>query len=206
MRNRKRNRMVGYDYSQNNLYFVTSCVKNMECCFGEVVLGGTGRDLSVQQPDKNNPDKNNPDKNNLDKNISGANESEMILNEYGIIANNQFEWLESQYLYIELHTYKVMPNHIHAIIEIDSLKVNTIQKIDEKIAIPENIKIKSLSQIMGAYKTTSSNLIHQAGYDAFAWHRSFHDHIIRDEKSYRNIMNYIQDNPNRWLSDKFYKK
>jgi len=59
---------------------------------------------------------------------------------------------------------------------------------------------------MGAYKTTSSNLIHQAGYDAFAWHRSFHDHIIRDEKSYRNIMNYIQDNPNRWLSDKFYKK
>ena len=45
MKNRKRNRMVGYDYSQNNLYFVTSCVKNMECCFGDVVLVGTGRDL-----------------------------------------------------------------------------------------------------------------------------------------------------------------
>ena len=101
MKNRKRNRMAGYDYSQNNLYFVTSCVKNMECCFGDVVLVGTGRDLSVHNPDINNFDEN---------------ESEMILNEYGIIANNQLEWLEIQYPYIALHAYIVMPNHIHAVI------------------------------------------------------------------------------------------
>ena len=36
MKKRKRNRMLRYDYSQNNLYFVTICVKNMECCFGEI--------------------------------------------------------------------------------------------------------------------------------------------------------------------------
>jgi putative transposase len=201
MKNRKRNRMVGYDYSRNNLYFVTSCVKNMECCFGEVVSVGTGRDLSVHYPDGNNPDGNNPDGNN-----PGENESEMILNEYGIIANNQLEWLEIQYPYIELHSYKVMPNHIHAIIEIDSLKVNSIGKNDTDKQNSGNIKIKSLSQIMGAYKTTSSKLIHQADYDAFAWHRSFHDHIIRDEKSYQNILNYIENNPNCWDKDKFYKK
>ena len=190
MKNRKRNRMVGYDYSRNNLYFVTSCVKNMECCFGDVVSVGIGRDLSVHS-DKNNPDEN---------------ESEMILNEYGIIANNQLEWLEIQYPYIELHSYKVMPNHIHAIIEIDSLKVNSIHNTHTDQLDSENIKIKSLSEIMGAYKTTSSKLIHQADYDAFAWHRSFHDHIIRDEKSYQNILNYIENNPNCWGKDKFYKK
>jgi putative transposase len=190
MKNRKRNRMVGYDYSRNNLYFVTSCVKNMECCFGEVVSVGTGRDLSVHS----------------DKHNSDENESEMILNEYGIIANNQLEWLEIQYPYIELHSYKVMPNHIHAIIEIDSLKVNSIHNTHTDQLDSENIKIKSLSEIMGAYKTTSSKLIHQADYDAFAWHRSFHDHIIRDEKSYQNILNYIENNPNCWGKDKFYKK
>lgn len=188
--------MVGYDYSQNNLYFVTSCVKNMECCFGDVVPVGTGRDLSVHYPDENNPDINNP----------SENESEMILNAYGIIANNQLEWLEIQYPYVELHSYKVMPNHIHAIIEIDSLKVNPIHKTDTDQLDSEDIKIKSLSEIMGAYKTTSSKLIHKADYEVFAWHRSFHDHIIRDEKSYHNIVNYIENNPNCWDKDKFYKK
>jgi hypothetical protein len=125
MKSRKANRLKGYDYSKNNLYFVTSCVKNMECCFGDVVPVGTGRDLSVHNPDKNNPDKNNPDKNNPDNNNPDKNpnninpdnidenEAEMILNEFGIIANNQLEWLQNQYSYISLHSYIVMPNHIH---------------------------------------------------------------------------------------------
>jgi len=172
----------------------------MVCCFGDVVPVGTGLDLSVPNPNPN-PNPNNLDIINFDKN-----NSEMILNEYGIIANNQLEWLEIQYPYIELHSYIVMPNHIHAIIEIDSQKVNSIYATGTEQLNSENIKIKSLSQIMGAYKTTSSKLIHEADYEAFAWHRSFHDYIIRDEKSYHNIVNYIENNPNSWNKDKFNKK
>ena len=56
---------------------------------------------------------------------------EMILNQFGIIANNQLLWLENQYPYISLHSYIVMPNHIHAVIEIDSILFN------------ENVKIKT---------------------------------------------------------------
>ena len=94
-----------------------------------------------------------------------------------------------------------MPNHIHAIIEIDSNLSRTLQNsLNEDV----EIKIKSLSQILGAYKTTSSKLIHEAGFIDFAWHRSFHDHIIRNEKSYLNITNYIENNPSTWLKDKFY--
>jgi putative transposase len=189
MKSRKANRLKGYDYSKNNLYFVTSCVKNMECCFGDVVSVGTDRDLSVHNPDKNNPVKNDEI------------EAKMILNEFGIIANNQFEWLENQYPYIYLHSYIIMPNHIHVVIEIDSKLI----KADPNLCLTnENVKIKSLSQIMGAYKTTSSKLIHEAGNVDFAWHRSFHDHIIRDEKSYLNIINYIKNNPNSLNKDKFY--
>ncbi len=65
-------------------------------------------------------------------------------------------------------------------------------------------KIKSLSELMGAYKTTVSKQIHLAGYMEFAWQRSFHDHIIRDEKSYERISNYIIDNPKTWDKDKFF--
>jgi REP element-mobilizing transposase RayT len=130
---------------------------------------GTGRDLSVHD----------------DKSVK------MELNEFGIIVNNQLQWLENQYPYVLLHHYIVMPNHIHAIIEIDSMKTNSI-------------KIKSLSELMGAFKTTSSKLIHLAGFPDFQWQRSFHDHIIKDEKSYLNISNYIETNPERWEDDKFY--
>lgn len=177
MKNRKRNRMKEYDYSQNNLYFVTSCVKNMICCFGEIV--GTGRDLSA-----------------LDENSA-----KMILNEFGLIAKNQLAWLENQYLYVIVHKYVIMPNHIHAVIEIDSSKINN-NKIESELSL-QQMKIKSLSQVMGAYKTTCSKLIHKAGYIDFAWHRSFYDHIIRDENGFYNIINYIQNNPRNWLTDNF---
>ncbi len=201
MKRRKANRLKGYDYSKDNLYFVTSCVKNMECCFGGVFRVGTGRDLSEHNA-HNNPDNyfdNNPDNIPENKNIMDA---EMILNEFGIIANNQLEWMQNQYPYIILHSYIVMPNHIHAVIEIDSNLLNTVPNLDE----PKKIeKIKSLSQIMGAFKTTSSKLIHEAGTIDFAWHRSFHDHIVRDEKAYLNIVNYIENNPNSWNKDTFYK-
>ena len=36
MKNRKRNRKLNYDYSRDNLYFVTICVQDRRCCFGWV--------------------------------------------------------------------------------------------------------------------------------------------------------------------------
>jgi len=62
-------------------------------------------------------------------------------------------------------------------------------------------KIKSLSEIIGAYKTTVSKQIHQAGLKTFQWQRSFHDHIIRDDGSFHRISDYINDNPAKWEED-----
>jgi REP element-mobilizing transposase RayT len=47
----------------------------------------------------------------------------MILNDYGIIADQQWYWSGEQYSYINQHEFIVMPNHIHGIIEIISLKI-----------------------------------------------------------------------------------
>ena len=35
----------------------------------------------------------------------------------------------------------------------------------------------------------------------FAWQRSFHDHIIRDQRSLNNIRQYIKNNPSKWEFD-----
>ena len=58
---RKSNRLENYDYSSNGLYFVTVCVKDMECLFGRVdiannmvILNDVGRkvDFYIQKIDE----------------------------------------------------------------------------------------------------------------------------------------------------------
>ena len=193
MKNRKRNRLMGYDYSRDNLYFVTICVRDMVCCFGEIVAvgtgaraitgrgrgTGTGRDLSVRGFE------------------SSSNEFDqiMILNVYGKIVQDKLLWLAVQYPYVVMHNFVVMPNHVHAIIEIDSLKIQD-----------KSMKIKSLSSLVGAFKTTASKRIHEVGFLDFSWHRSFHDHIIRNEIRFLTISNYIDENPLKWKADTFFRK
>ncbi|MDQ6761880.1 MAG: hypothetical protein M3015_04535 [Bacteroidota bacterium] len=259
MKHRKPNRLKGFDYSQDNLYFVTSCAHNRVCCFGEIVVG-TGRDLSNngdhvvgtgRDPSNDNDNVAGPGR---DPSYNGNNdkyESIMVLNDYGKIANEQWYWLAQQYPYIILHEFIVMPNHIHGIIEInrgvgtgrdlsngggnlvgtgrdlshgdknndgtligrDSFNNDNDNGTDNDnvtgtgrdLSLPES-KIKSLSELMGAYKTTVSKKIHLEGYAEFAWQRSFHDHIIRDEQSYERIASYIINNANSWKQDKFFNK
>ena len=155
--NRKRNRKLGYDYSQNNLYFITGNVKNFECCLGSVA------------------------------------NKKMNLNKFGIVVQNQINWLAEHYKYVVLHATIVMPNHFHFVLEIDSHLVDS------------STKIKSVSQLVGAFKTTSSKEIHRLGLENFEWHRSFHDHIIRDDIAYHRICNYIATNPEKWQADTFNK-
>ncbi|MDP1725371.1 MAG: hypothetical protein Q8M15_01205 [Bacteroidota bacterium] len=137
----------------------------------------------------------------------------MILNDYGKIASDQWYWLEQQYQYINLYEFVVMPNHIHGIIEIKRhVARKIIDEIEEadyikaKYQSSEPMKIKSLSELMGAYKTTSSKKIHLAGYKEFNWQRSFHDHIIRNDNTFGKISRYIKNNPLKWERDRFNKK
>jgi len=36
------------------------------------------------------------------------------------------------------------------------------------------------------------------------WQKLFHDHIIRNEKDYQKIWEYIDTNPSKWKLDCFY--
>jgi putative transposase len=214
MKNRKRNRKLGYDYSQDNLYFVTICVKDMVCCFGDVVgtarvgtarVGtarvGTARELSVRDLNSIHNSRSIHDSDSND-----YSQKEMILNEFGEIVERQWLWLGEQYSYVKLHSFVVMPNHVHGILEIDSCMDRSRPVRTRPVSKGEEIKIKSVSQLIGAFKTTSSKWIHLAGYDSFSWQRSFYDHIIRNDISYYRISDYIDSNPERWQTDVFFEK
>ncbi|MCK4677113.1 MAG: hypothetical protein KAT48_03195, partial [Bacteroidales bacterium] len=104
-----------------------------------------------------------------------VNNEEMKTNKFGQIAKKQWYWLGERFLFVILHAFVVMPDHIHGIIEINR---NNIVRPGRDLA--KQPKIKPLSQLIGAYKTTVSKQIHLIGGKDFAWQRSFHDHIIRN--------------------------
>lgn len=157
---RKSIRLKGYDYAQNNKYFITVCVKNNVCCLGEI------------------------------------SNKQMILNEYGRVIERQWLWLKEQYPYVHLHNYVVMPNHFHAILEIKKPLNFQLEFNGENTT-----KIKSISELVGAFKSTSSKQIHQLGFANFHWHRSFHESVISNETALYNISNYILNNPSNWKHD-----
>ena len=64
---------------------------------------------------------------------------------------------------------------------------------------------ENLFRILRWYKgrvTFESRKIHAD----FSWQARFHDHIIRDEREFERIKNYIITNPSNWREDKFYSK
>jgi len=65
-----------------------------------------------------------------------------------------------------------------------------------------------IPKILGKFKQQTSKQINILGNAPGRknWQRDYYDHIIRNEKSYQNIKNYIINNPKKWKEDKFYIK
>jgi len=123
----------------------------------------------------------------------------MIISDFGEIVKQQWLWLKEQYSYVGIDEYIVMPNHFHGILLIDSEEVGNGR--DRSLQDNPAQKVKPLPELIGAFKTTSSKLIHESGLSIFKWQKSFHDHIIRNDKSLDRIRKYIHYNPLKWEYD-----
>lgn len=152
---RKNLRLKEYNYSDAGYYFVTLCLKDRKCLFGDFV----GRD------------------------VPGA--PQMRYSEYGVIANDRINTI-SEYV----DKYVIMPNHIHII-----LQINNSGSGAPGTSRPTN----RLSSIVGYYKKLVNK---QIGFNV--WQASYYDHIIRNEQDYLRICEYIDTNPLKWETDKYY--
>ncbi len=122
--------------------------------------------------------------------------SDMKLNRYSSIVKNRLTLLQKNYPYVMLDEFVIMPNHVHVILVIDRSSVGTTREL----SLP--IKAKSLSGLVGVFKTTSSKEIHNSGLLEFKWQRSFYDRVIRNEKELYQIKKYIIQNPLKWEIEK----
>jgi putative transposase len=159
---------------------------------------------------------------------------EMILNELGTIAYNEWIKLVERFTSFELDVFQIMPNHMHGIILLNDVagadtlaQLGQPQGLAPTDAVAENGSITdcddigtgaspaptnaTIGEIIGAYKSLVFNgclKIYKSKNDLMGklWQRNYYEHIIRNAKSYENISNYIINNPAKWAEDKFYNK
>jgi putative transposase len=123
---------------------------------------------------------------------------EMVLNQFGEIAAQTWQWLENQYPYIELGAWVVMPNHSHCI-----LIIHDDGRGGSRSAPTANIKRKPLGGLIGAFKTVSTKQINllRKTEGQMIWQRNYYEHIICNEREMENIWKYIESNPVMWNDD-----
>jgi len=182
-------RLKGYDYSKAGAYFITICSENRICRLGNIAVG------------------------------AGLAPAQMILNEFGQIAHNEWMKLLERFTNFELDVFQIMPNHIHGIIVLNTvgatLAVSQNDSDENNISGLDNSAGASpaptVSDIVGAYKSLVANGcldIYKSRNQTMGklWQRNYYEHIIRNEQSYHTISNYIVNNPAKWNDDKFYTK
>lgn len=85
--------------------------------------------------------------------------------------------------------YVIMPNHVHLIVLIEQ----------ENGPMWASAPTQSLPNHIRSFKTLTSKA---AGISL--WQRSYYDHVIRNEREYLQIWQYIDDNPAQWAEDEYY--
>jgi putative transposase len=197
-------RLKGYDYSKTGLYFITLCVEDKQHLFGDIIdgkmilnqLGQIANDEWINTSD-------------IRDNIS-LHEFIIMPNHFHCIIEINFQKGENNQ---SIGAFKSPSQTIGSIIR--GYKIATTKKIKDFLK-EENIRtgelqfapisqsISSESEI-ALYSQTISGELQFAPTNSKIWQRNYYENIIRDEKAYQNISNYIKNNPAKWHEDKFSK-
>ena len=109
------------------------------------------------------------------------------LTNLGMIVQQVIRDIPGYYPTITVDHAVIMPNHIHLL-----LQINT--DIDGRpMAAP------TISTVINQTKGVISK---KAGFPV--WQKGFYDHVIRGERDYMDVWNYIEGNPGRWTEDKLF--
>ena len=97
----------------------------------------------------------------------------------GETAEKHIKVINSAYDGVRVDSYMIMPDHIHMLITISG---------GMRACRPT-----SLQTVVRTFKTMVTREI---GFSV--WQTSFYEHIVRDEKDYTDIDNYIRANPQKY--------
>lgn len=177
-------RLKGYDYSQAGAYFITICVQDRKCLFGDI--------------------KNDKIELNEFGKIS-YHEWEKLSGRFTNIELDVFQIMPNH-----MHGIIVLNDLVGATLAV-AQNDNAIVPDNGATARVAPTGPAAIGNIVGAYKSLAANeclKIFKSKYPGKTmgklWQRNYYEHIIRDEQSYHRISEYIIDNPKNWKGDKFF--
>lgn len=137
-------------------------------------------------------------------------DGDVVLNEYGQIAHE--EWLASEDIRreIELDAFVIMPNHVHGIVWIrdtaDYPAVGTHNAGAHGRAPLLHRPPRSLGSFIAGFKSAATRRINSVrGTPGVpVWQRNYYERIIRNDTALGRIRKYIQHNPARWAEDRLH--
>jgi len=168
-------RLHEFDYSQPGAYFVTIVTQDRKTLFGQIVDG------------------------------------EMVLNEVGKMVEDVWIAIPNHFPKVECEEFVVMPNHFHGIFSItadkqDEPNVGARHAVPYKHGAIENFGKPvsgSLSTIIRSFKSATTKAFHEfpRHSEERLWQQGFYDRVIRNEREYKAIYEYIIANPLNWEKD-----
>jgi len=86
----------------------------------------------------------------------------------------------------EIEKYVIMPDHIHMLI-----------RLEEQGAEKRSPQASRIASIVRSIKTLTTKEIGEPIFQ-----RSYYDHVIRNQRDYNEIWEYIENNPRKWMLTK----
>lgn len=175
-------RLPGTDYSVPGFYFITMCVQNRECLFGEIIDG----EMRLNDIGK------------------------MIDVEWKKLHNRFHHITLDEYVIMPNHFHAIMnicPNVGAPLVGAPST-INT-QNITNNANVWAGTRpAPTIGAMIGAFKSITTyehtNGIKNHNWPRFnkkIWQRNYYEHIIRNDESLEKIRLYIKNNPAKWAED-----
>ncbi|HEY9635304.1 MAG TPA: transposase [Coleofasciculaceae cyanobacterium] len=179
-------RLKGYDYSNSGAYFVTICVQNRTCLFGEITKGLMQLNDAGQMVEK---------------------AWLQLPQRFPLIVTDEFVVMPNHFHGIIIITDTVGAPFVGALAMDDSVGMG--DRAGTKPApTRENLV---LGDIVGAFKSITTHQytigVYQQNWVPFfkrLWQRNYYENIVRHETALQTFRQYIRNNPRSWESDKLH--
>ena len=183
---RKSIRLKGYDYSLPGWYFITICIQNRECLFGDIKNG------------------------KIELNDVG-----LLVNKYWHKLIDKFNIQLNKYTIMPNHLHGIIRIVGAPPVGARSTMVTRSNRAGIKPASRAGIKpaptttTTTLGNIIGAFKSLTTHEYiqnvdnnHWPSFNKRLWQRGYYERIIRNEIEFKKIREYIQLNPQMWQRDR----
>ncbi|MDF1520769.1 MAG: transposase [Brevefilum sp.] len=130
---------------------------------------------------------------------------EMCLNPIGYIVSEVWQSIPKHHPKTIVDPFIIMPNHIHGIINIVGARHAVPLHQSEKFGKPVPGSIPTIVRSFKSETTRRINVFRNSP-GSKVWQRNYYEHVIRNEKDYESIYEYILTNPQNWVKDIEYQK